>query len=234
MKYFLTTFFLLVLFSCNQRPFNLETVLTHTVEALQDSLPIRSLNFKVELPPPIFDQDSTYIGYDTLMLKKNNSMRKVTMDSLKSINPKILLPFNDSLKIIYRVNLSGNLVKDVMLYDSIFRGFNTKKHNQNKIKINHKNITLEDLELTTFEDLVEKYGSAPKVWYGIKDRFFGGILDIEGIILNKEKNYVLMTVYYVDVPIDGFDYIVSLIKENGKWKVKEFHNKRHYLEIQSR
>jgi hypothetical protein len=192
------------------------------------SLKIKTLNFVVEPPPPIYLND-TIVGYDTLQFKINKLKRLNVIDSITSINPKLLLVFNNNLNSIYSRGLTQNLERDINLYDSLIKGFNSQKKHHNKVFVEHKSLRFKGLELTTFEKLLEKYGSRPKIWHGINDRFFGGVLSIEGMVINEENNYGLMTIYYADNDIDGFDYIVSIAKENGKWKIKEFHNKRAYL-----
>ena len=230
MKYFFITISVLSIWSCSRKPNDFEKVLRETLPEISDSLRIKTINFKVNIPPPIVNKDSVYIGYDTLGLKKNELRKKQLIDSIGKINPKILLSFSDSLKIFFSKNLKQNLKEDIKLYNSIFKNSHLNEPLKYvKVALTHENIVLEKFELITFNKLEEKYGSHPKVWYGIHDRFFGGVLDIEGIIFNEEKNYGIMRAYYADVAIDGFDYIVSIERVNGKWKIKEFHNKWSYL-----
>jgi len=107
---------ILILFSHCDRLNKSVIILEDVFLQLADSMKIEMINF-VELPPPIY-----------------------LNDSIKKVNPKLLVAFNDSLKIMFSKDLCRNLKKDLNFYDSI----------------------------------VEKYGSYPKVWFGINDRFFGG------------------------------------------------------------
>lgn len=226
MKYYKFLIIIILFSQCNKLSKS-EIILNDILPPLADSLKIDIINFVVEPPPPIYLNDSIFIGYDTLHLEKNKLKRENLIDSIKKIHPKILLPFNDSLWILNSRSFNKKLVKDLKLYDSIF--IEARKHNFPKMAINHCNIILDNIELTTFDKLIHKYKSYPKIWNGINDRFFGGVLSIDGIVINEDANYGLMVVYYADIDIDGFDYIVSIVKENEKWKIKEFHNKWIYL-----
>ena len=198
---------LVLLYSC-KRTSNIEyEIIGDILPELVNQLKISYLNLKL-VPPPIYDSDSMFVRIDSVLYKKNKLKHSCLLDSIKNINPKLLIAFNDSLKIIYSKDLRRNLKKDVDFYDSIVKKFDANNADHHKVAVEHKKVIIKDLELTTFEKLVEKYGSHPKVWFGINDRFFGGLLSIEGIVLNEEKNYGLMVVYYANIPLDGFDYIL--------------------------
>ncbi|MDB9835691.1 hypothetical protein OAC51_02175 [Flavobacteriaceae bacterium] len=225
MKNYIIIIFSVLLISCsviNQT----ESIIDNTFSQLSDSLKLKPLNFRLIPPPPIYVDDTIYAGFDTLQLRKNELKRKILIDSIRRINPKIMISINDTVKLSFTAGLKRDLISDRILYDSIFKDSYhfPNKHYPNQ-PIRHGRINLEKFELVSFDQLIARYGSHPKVWYAIEDRFFGGAIFIRGILLNNEKKYGVFQLSYTIVPVDGIDYMVAIEKKNDTWFIKEIKNR---------
>ena len=213
----------LILFctNCSTKLNTSENIIQDVFPQLSDSLGVKLLNFKL-IPPPLYDENSKFIGIDSFKLTKDKHKRKILIDSIEKAAPKIYITINDSLRVKTSSHLIKDLAFDLKLYDSIFNNSNISFEGQ---PIRHERINIEKYELVLFDQLVEIYGSHPKVWFGINDRFFGGGIYIENLLLNKEENYGVFELSHVVIPIDGIEYIVVIEKKKKLWSIVEFKNK---------
>ncbi|WP_146697824.1 hypothetical protein [Geofilum rhodophaeum] len=217
------TYLILILFSllsCKIEHSDNEKVLGDIFPQLIDSLRINSTNLFLPPPPPLYDQDSNFIGIDTvtanLILKEYEQKLKI----IDSLNPRLLIGLVDSCLIFDLDDLENRtysndkllrMIVDNNKMDSIYRS--------ETLNIGLINVPT-SYELLLLSDLKNKYDD----FWDIKDRRFGGLVAVSAVLFDKKKDYGLLRIETYPFLFEGAGYFLLIEKKDNSWIIKKVLN----------
>lgn len=208
---------LFLLSSCKINHSDNERVFSDIFPQLIDSLRISRTNLILPPPPPLYDQDSNFIGIDTItanMILKEHEQKLKRIDSLDSrlliglVDSCLIFDLNDLKNKAYSNDTLIRKVADNNKKDSIYSG--------DKLNIGLIRVPT-DYELLLLSDLKNKYAD---FWY-IGDRRFGGIFALSKVLFDKNEDYGLLRVETYPFYLEGAGYFVLVEKKENKWIVKK-------------
>ncbi|TAJ06850.1 hypothetical protein DMA11_22350 [Marinilabiliaceae bacterium JC017] len=212
------TYLILVIFTltnCKNDSLTEEKILGDILPQLVDSLHISRTNIFPPPPPPFYDEDSNFIGTDSIAVKLILEENEKILKKIDSIDSRLLVGIVDSCLVIDWDDLKERSYSSNAQIISILEANENVTSKSRSLNI-YKIICPSDIQIITKSDLEKEFKD---VWR-IKTRKFGGLVAISQIYFDKNNMYGLLQFEVYPFCHEGFGcfVIIELIDKN--WKVK--------------
>ena len=216
------TYIVLIVFTltnCKNDLMTEEKILSDIFPQLVDSLHISRTNLFPAPPPPIYDNDSNFIGTDTIAAKIILDENKKVLKQIDSVDSRLIIGITDSCFVMNWDDLKDRDYIENELIKKIIEANKYSKTGSKKLDVSQINSGT-DYNLIVKSDLEKKYGD---IWR-IKDRKFGGLIAISRIYFDKDFNLGLLHIETYPFYQEGAGYFIIIERINNKWRIKRILN----------